>query len=84
MQIKIYKSIRRVTLKKEKTSNNCLIIFPLGTLVALRSLLHAAREGLSLDVMKTVFQLRALRPKLVQTFEQYALLYQVYCIFYIV
>lgn len=48
-----------------------------GTLVALRSLLHAAREGLSLDVMKTVFQLRALRPKLVQTFEQYALLYQV-------
>ena len=45
--------------------------------MALRSLMHCAREGLPLDVMKTVFTLRGLRPKLVQTYEQYALLYQV-------
>ena len=45
--------------------------------MALRSLLQHVEQEEELDVMKTVFKLRNLRPKLVQTQEQYSLLYQV-------
>ena len=45
--------------------------------MALRSLLQHVKQEEELDIMKTVFKLRNLRPKLVQTQEQYSLLYQV-------
>ena len=48
-----------------------------GTYLALRSLISQSKLEDEVDVMKTVFKLRSQRPKLVQTFEQYVLLYQV-------
>jgi len=52
-----------------------------GTYLALRSLISQSKLEDEVDVMKTVFKLRSQRPKLVQTFEQYVLLYQVLSVY---